>query len=88
MTSVCGIPASAVSISVNVAVVAGASGYFSLYPGNAVEPGTSTLNFSAGQIRSNNAVLLLSTDGSGGVNVMNHSVGSSHFILDVNGYFR
>ncbi len=88
VTSACGIPASAVSISVNVTVVAGASGTFSLYPGNGVDPGTSTLNFTAGQVRANNAVLLLSTDGSGAITVLNRSVGSNHFILDVNGYFR
>ncbi len=88
VTSVCGIPPTAVSISVNVAVVPAASGFFTLYPGNGINPGTSTLNFSAGQVRSNNAVLLLSTDGTGGIDVLNGSAGSNHFILDVNGYFQ
>jgi hypothetical protein len=88
VTSACGIPASAVAISVNVTVVAGAGGFFTLYPGNGVNPATSNLNFSTGQVRANDAILYLSTDGSGSINVLNGSVGSNHFILDVNGYFR
>ena len=88
VSSVCGIPAIAVAVSVNITVVAGASGYFTLYPGNGINPGTSSLNFSAGQVRANNAILPLSTDRIGGINVLNASAGSNHFILDVNGYFR
>jgi len=86
--SVCGVPASAVSISVNVTVVAGGSGYFTFYPGNGVNPGTSNLSFSTGKGRANNAILILSTDGNGGINVLNGSATSNHLILDVNGYFR
>ena len=88
VSSVCGIPAVAVAVSVNITVVAGASGYFTLYSGTGINPGTSSLNFSAGQVRANNAILLLSTDRIGGINVLNASAGSNHFILDVNGYFR
>jgi hypothetical protein len=88
VSSVCGVPAVAVAVSVNMTVVAGASGHFTLFPGNGINPGTSGLNFSAGQTRANNAILRLSTDGSGGINVLNGSAGWNHFILDVNGYFR
>ena len=88
VTSTCGIPSSAVSLSINVTVVAGGSGYLTLYPGNGVNPGTSTLSFATGRTRANNAILFLSTDGSGGINVLNGSASSNHFILDVNGYFR
>jgi Metallo-peptidase family M12/IPT/TIG domain len=84
----CGIPAGAVAISVNVAVVPAAAGYMTLFPGNGVNPGSSTINFGAGQVRGNNAILRLATDGSGTVAVFNGSSGANHFILDVNAYFR
>jgi hypothetical protein len=84
----CGIPANAVAISVNVAVVPAAAGYMTLFPGNGVNPGSSTINFGAGQVRANNTILRLATDGSGTVAVLNGSSGTNHFILDVNGYFR
>jgi hypothetical protein len=88
VAGICGIPSNAVSISVNVTVVPGAAGYLSLFPGNAVNPGASSINFGAAQIRANNSVLRLSTDGAGTISVVNGSVGANHVILDVNGYFR
>jgi len=88
VTGACGIPASALSISVNVTVVPAGGGFFVLYPGNESNPGTSNLNFSAGKVRANNAVVRLATDRSGGLNVMNGSSGANHFVLDVNGYFQ
>jgi hypothetical protein len=39
-------------------------------------------------VRANNAVLVLAFDGSGRLNVFNGSNGTTHFILDVNGYFQ
>ena len=33
-------------------------------------------------------MVILATDGSGGVNVLNVSAGANHLILDVNGYFQ
>jgi hypothetical protein len=85
----CGIPSSATSISVNVTIAAPASaGWLALFPGNSTWSGTTAVNFSAGQTRANNAVVLLSTDGTGAVAVHNGSAGSVHFILDVNGYFQ
>ena len=88
VTGICGIPADADTISVNVTVVSpGAPGYFAFYPGNAFPLGTSTINFSAGQTRANNAILSLATDGTGNLGVQNASAGSSHLIVDVNGYF-
>ncbi len=58
-----------------------------MYPGTATLPGTSSLSFSAGQTRANNAVLGLATDGSGTFRVFNGSAGTVHVIVDVNGYF-
>jgi len=47
----------------------------------------STINFSAGQTRANNAILPLALDGTG-LKFKGGSTGSLHFILDVNGYFK
>jgi hypothetical protein len=84
----CGIPAGARAVSVNLTVVASAPGNFSLFPGDAANPDSSSLNFGAGQIRANNAILTLATDGSGTAAVFNGSAGANHLILDVNGYFQ
>jgi hypothetical protein len=84
----CGIPSSAKAVSVNLAVVAADSGHFTLYPGNGVNPGTSSLNFTAGKVRANNAILPLSTDGAGTIVAVNSSAGANHLILDVNGFFE
>ncbi len=89
LTGACGVPASAKAISVNVAVTGpAASGFLKLYPGDGLAPLASSINFSAGQTRANNAIVLLATDGSGSLRVQNGSTGTVHFILDVNGYFE
>lgn len=86
----CGIPADAVSLSVNLTVTAPLTeGFLVVYAGDgATAPETSSLNFRPGQTRANNALVSLATDGSGRVRVKNRSTGTSHAILDVNGYFR
>lgn len=88
----CGIPATAVGVAVNVTVLQPAgSGYVTLYPGDRpVLPLASTVNFTAGQLRSNNAILSLSTNGTGTLAItpaMNGG-GTVHLILDVAGYFE
>jgi hypothetical protein len=89
VTGTCGIPADAVAISVNATVVAGAAaGMFAFFPGNAFPLGTSNLNFTAGRVRANNAILELSTEGAGTIGALNASTVANHLILDVNGYFR
>jgi hypothetical protein len=87
---VCGIPSTATAVSVNLtAVQAAAVGYLTLYPGNALStPLVSSINFSPGHTRANNAVVLLATDGAGTIKVSNGSAGTVHFVLDVNGYFQ
>ncbi|HZF13949.1 MAG TPA: hypothetical protein VFE33_34585 [Thermoanaerobaculia bacterium] len=85
----CGIPASARSLSVNLTVTQpAAAGYLSLFPADQSIPVASVINFSAGQIRSNNATLPLSGEGSGSLAVTDSSAGTVHFILDVNGYYQ
>ncbi len=89
VTGVCGVPVSAKALSINVTIVQpAAAGFLTLVPGDASLPAVSTINFAAGQLRSNNAIVPLALDGSGGLKVKNGSTGSVHFILDVNGYFQ
>jgi hypothetical protein len=89
VTGVCGIPSDATSISVNATITSPtAAGFLALYAGNGTWSGASTISFSVGQTRANNAVAMLATDGSGGFAVLNSSSGTVHFIVDVNGYFR
>jgi hypothetical protein len=89
VTSACGIPTSAASVSANVTVVGPlALGYLRIYPGNTGIPQTSAINFRAGRTRANNAMVMLATDGTGTIGVKNDSAGTVHFVLDVNGYFR
>jgi hypothetical protein len=84
----CDVPATAVAVSVNLTVTAAAAmGHIRLAPGNGLSA-TSALNFSAGQTRANNAVVRLSTDGTGGISATNRSAGAVHLIVDVTGYFE
>jgi serine protease len=86
----CGIPASAMAISVNLtSVTPTALGYLKVYPGDAGTVSTSALNFGAGQVRGNNAIVPVAADGSGTVNVLPFlsDGGTVHAVLDVNGYF-
>jgi hypothetical protein len=63
-------------------------GHLTIYPADKTQPLASTINFNAGQTRANNALLSLSRDGTGRVNVVNGSGGTIHVIIDVNGYFQ
>ena len=86
----CGIPANAKALAVNLTVVSPASGGFvRLYSGNADPGTTSTINFPAGQGRSNNAVVPLASSGSGTLSLQSSSNGGHlvHVVLDVMGYF-
>jgi hypothetical protein len=89
MVGNCGIPVGAVAISANVTVTQPtAPGHLTLFAGNLTPPPTSNVSFSPGQTRANNAILGVSTDGTGRVAVLNGSVGTVHFVVDVNGYFQ
>jgi hypothetical protein len=89
LNDVCGLPAAAKAVSINLTVVQPTNpGFLTLYPADGLRPLTSGVNFGPGQVRANNAVLVLAFDGSGRLNVFNGSNGTTHFILDVNGYFQ
>ena len=77
------------AISANLAVVPTASGALVVYPGDlGTAPLASSINFSSGRTRANNAILLLASDGSGTVAVQSVSAGPLDLIIDVNGYFE
>jgi hypothetical protein len=89
VTGTCGIPSTAKAVSVNLTAVGPTSrGFFTLFPGNGLDPGTSSINFTPGLTRANNAIVLVATDGAGTIAVRNGSNGTAHFVLDVNGYFQ
>jgi Tol biopolymer transport system component len=91
---VCGVPATAVAVAVNV-TVAGAtgSGNLRLYPGDVPPPAASSINFQAGVTRANNAMLSLSDDGAGTLGLLATIAGMAgggtvHVIVDVVGYYQ
>ena len=84
----CGIPSNALSVAVNVTVTAPTSGGFvTVYPGGSPVPPTSTINYSAGQTRANNAVISLGPSGDITA-ACGQPSGTVQFILDVTGYFQ
>jgi hypothetical protein len=87
----CGVPATAVAVSINVTVTQPTHpGFVTGYPADLVPPSASTLNFASGQNRANNAILRLATDGAGTLAfaVAWTDPGEVHLIVDVNGYFE
>jgi len=83
----CGIPSSARAVTVNVTVTGpAAAGFLTLHPGGTALPLASTINFRPGQTRANNAVVLLGIVGD--ARVMCGATGTTHFVLDVTGYFQ
>ncbi len=89
VTGTCGIPTSAVALSVNVTVTqTAAAGDLRVYPADLTSsPLVSAINFTAGQTLANNAVVKVGA-GSGSIDVRLDSAGTTQLILDVNGYFQ
>jgi hypothetical protein len=88
LVSRCDIPATAKAVSVNVAVTEPtAAGNLRLYAAGTPLPLASTITYSAGQTRSNNAIITLDASGHLAVWCAQGS-GAAHLILDVNGYFE
>jgi hypothetical protein len=84
----CGVPPGAIALSVNATIIQPASaGFLTLYPGGTASPLASSLNYRAGQIRANNAVVTLGPGDNLGVHC-GQPTGTTHFVLDVNGYFQ
>ena len=88
---ICGIPATAKAVAVNITVTQPTgAGHLSFAPGDLGDPAASTINFSPGQTRANNAILPLALNGTGTLRVSPAVTGngSVHVILDVVGYFE
>jgi hypothetical protein len=84
----CSMPPTVRAVAVNVTVTAPTTGgHLRLYPAGTALPNVSTINYSAGQTRANNAILSLNTSGEFTVRCAQPS-GTTHFILDVTGYFE
>ena len=88
LVGVCGIPASAVSVSVNAAVTQPTDlGHLTIFPAGSAVPSTASINYNANRTRANNAIVSLSTVGTITV-YCGQGSGTVHLILDVNGYFQ
>lgn len=84
----CNIPANASALSVNITIVgASAPGFVILYAGGTPQPAVSNLNFSAGKVRANNAIVTLGALGDVTV-FLGQGSGNAHVIIDVNGYLQ
>jgi hypothetical protein len=84
----CGIPETALAVSINVTAVDATSlGHLRIFPAGTPRPASSSLNFTAGKTRANNAVAPL---GSGGALTFysGQAAGTVHVVVDVNGWFE
>jgi hypothetical protein len=81
-----GVPPTGVSaVIVNLTVTRPtASSHLTIYPGGQPLPSTSSLNFLAGETRANRAIVPVGPDGT--VTIYNRA-GSSHVVVDVNGWY-
>ena len=87
LANVCGLPAGAGAVSLNVTVTSPThAGNLRIYPGGPT-PLVSVINYAPGQTRANNAIAVLSSTGSVTVQC-DQAGGSVELILDINGYFR
>lgn len=87
----CGVPSTAVALSINVTVVApSGGGDLTLFPAGLPQPNTSALSFSGGHTRANNALLLLCGAPERAFTVVPAigADGTVHLVVDVNGYFE
>jgi hypothetical protein len=89
-SGLCGIPATATALAVNVTVVQPtAGGHISVGNDSCRLGETSTLTFSAGQTRANNAIIRLTRDGlQRFLATALAPGGQAHLVVDVNGYFE
>jgi hypothetical protein len=86
VTGRAGVPATGVSaVVLNVTVTEpSAGGWLTVFPSGATRPQASSINFSPGQTIANTVVVKVGTDGA--INIYNFQ-GSTHVVLDVQGWF-
>jgi hypothetical protein len=83
----CGVPSTAKAASLNFTGTGStAQGNLRLFASGTPAPLASNLNYVAGQTRANNAVAPLGDGGQ--VSVLCSPSGTTHVVLDVNGYFQ
>jgi hypothetical protein len=82
------VPSTAKAVSVNITATQPTdAGHLRVYPAGTERPLVSSVNFAPGQTRANNAILTLGTGGAITL-YCGQAAGSTHFLLDVNGYFQ
>ena len=87
----CNIPADARAVAITLAVVSPTDlGDLRIYPAGAPAPLASIVNFGAGAVRANNAIIGLGAGGQITVqcDMPPGSAGAAHLLIDVNAYFR
>jgi hypothetical protein len=85
----CSVPATATAVAINVSVTSPtAGGNLTFFADGTALPSAVTLNFSAGQTRSNNAVSQLGAQGGVAVFYTASGPATVHVIVDVVGYFE
>ena len=88
VAGVCGIPAGAVAVAVNLTVTnVGSPGELVAFPSDILRPTISSISFQTGRTRANNSVLVLAGL-STTFSVFNNSGATVDFVFDVNGYFQ
>ncbi len=84
----CGVLAGARALSFNITVTQGTTaGDLRVYPVGIAAPLVSVINYSAGETRANNGVVVLGASGDLVVQ-SDQASGTVHVIIDVNGYFQ
>jgi hypothetical protein len=80
----CGVPDGATAITATIVAIAGdEAGWMTAHAARSARPPVSLVNYAAGEVRSNGAVLGIDDDG-----VIVGASGRADFALDVTGYFR
>ena len=88
ITGLCAVPATARAVAVNLTVVGPTTaGYLRATPVDAASASTTAISFRAGQTIANNGIYGLSEAGTLSI-YCGISSGSTHFVLDVFGYFE
>ncbi len=91
VSGICGVPPTAKAVAMNVTVAEPTDvGDLRIYASGSTMPVTSVVNFSAGKVRANNAVMPLGADGQISVHcdMPPGSGGQTQFLFDVTGYFQ
>ena len=88
MRGICGVPPTAKGVMISAVVIEpGADGFLQIFSPDLPLPATSSLNYRAGRVRSNNVITTL--DSSGQIAVFpNQAGGAVHVVLDITGYLQ